>query len=835
MKPPVSNRKLISRCFCLIPCLLIIAFSGCTQYINFLPNQETELPPSPDNTLHNLIKFNVSLSDNIENRGDIFIDILDEVTGLSINPIRYQMNPEGNDTYSAQVSFTRGSIIKYRYVLNQDESYHPEYNSNSMPVRYRLLYVTNDHTINDLVYAFDNSQSGLCNNFGRIQGKVINASSNTGVADVLITAGGIQTYSATDGSYTLDCIKPGKQNLVAIHINGSFQPFQQEAIVAEKSITPAVIKMSPRSFVDITFTVKLPDNQLDIVNSSNIRLIGNIYNLGNTFSDLNGGFSTLASKAPVLEKTSQNTYSITMHLPSELDLRYKYTFGDGYVNAERNESGGYFTRQLIVPNESKVIHDNISNWGNDLNNITTFLLDAPDNTPSSDVISIQIDPSIWTNPIPMRNIGINQWEFHYINPLQSPEEITYRYCRNDQCEFPYVDEKEKNTTSFTFMQDKEYQEINDLMASWPGIESNNEPPTVVMTDINYRRSFIAGVRLSEYYSPTWMPYFDQAISNVKDIGANIVILSPSWTFSNTEIPILRPTAENSMFFQDVEKIGKIAGEYKLEVALYPKVIYNMPIIEWWHNSDANRDESWWQIYFERYQNFIIHNAILAHQINASAIIIEDPIPNYLYMSGQDSTKTEYIESKIIQDHWQTLISELRNNYTGAIIWAIEYEDLLPGDLQPYLGTVDQLYIEISPPLGFTEDSCNALSLSDMLDNDVKIVFNNFNKPITIALNYPSITDVNCAFIDESVFSQDLSTHEIEMSMYNNYQVDLLAQANFYNELFIAVNERDWISGVVSDSYYPPISLMDKTASVHGKPAADVLWFWFTNMLEVSGQ
>ena len=290
-----------------------------------------------------------------------------------------------------------------------------------------------------------------------------------------------------------------------------------------------------------------------------------------------------------------------------------------------------------------------------------------------------------------------------------------------------------------------------------------------------------------------------------------------------------------MFFQDVEKIGKIAGEYKLEVALFPKVIYNMPIIEWWHNSDANRDEGWWQIYFERYQNFIIHNAIQAHQINASAIIVEDPIPNYLYMSGQDSTKTEYIESQIIQDHWLTMISEIRKNYTGAIIWAIGYDDLLPGDLPPYLGTVDQLYIEISPPLGFTEDSCNALSLSDILDNDVKTVFNNFNKPITIALNYPSITDVNCAFIDENVFSQDSSTHEIEMSMYNNYQVDLLAQANFYNELFIAVNERDWISGVVSDSYYPPISLMDKTASVHGKPAADVLWFWFTNMLEVSGQ
>ena len=111
----------------------------------------------------------------------------------------------------------------------------------------------------------------------------------------------------------------------------------------------------------------------------------------------------------------------------------------------------------------------------------------------------------------------------------------------------------------------------------------------------------------------------------------------------------------------------------------------------------------------------------------------------------------------------------------------------------------------------------------------------FNKPITIALSYPSIVDAKCAFIGEDGFSKDFSLHKTDMSMYNNHQIDLLEQAEFYNELFIAVNERDWINGVVSDSYYPPISLMDKTASVHGKPAADVLWFWFTNMLEVTDQ
>jgi hypothetical protein len=38
--------------------------------------------------------------------------------------------------------------------------------------------------------------------------------------------------------------------------------------------------------------------------------------------------------------------------------------------------------------------------------------------------------------------------------------------------------------------------------------------------------------------------------------------------------------------------------------------------------------------------------------------------------------------------------------------------------------------------------------------------------------------------------------------------------------------------VVSRGYYPPAALRDKSASVHGKPAADILWYWFPRMLGV---
>lgn len=63
-------------------------------------------------------------------------------------------------------------------------------------------------------------------------------------------------------------------------------------------------------------------------------------------------------------------------------------------------------------------------------------------------------------------------------------------------------------------------------------------------------------------------------------------------------------------------------------------------------------------------------------------------------------------------------------------------------------------------------------------------------------------------------------------------VNLQAQADIYQALMSAVNERPWVGGVVSRGYFPPAVLHDASASVHGKPAADVLWYWYGRFLGV---
>jgi hypothetical protein len=49
-------------------------------------------------------------------------------------------------------------------------------------------------------------------------------------------------------------------------------------------------------------------------------------------------------------------------------------------------------------------------------------------------------------------------------------------------------------------------------------------------------------------------------------------------------------------------------------------------------------------------------------------------------------------------------------------------------------------------------------------------------------------------------------------------------------MFNAINARSWVSGFVSRGYYVPAALQDKSASIHGKPASDLLWYWFPRLL-----
>jgi hypothetical protein len=111
----------------------------------------------------------------------------------------------------------------------------------------------------------------------------------------------------------------------------------------------------------------------------------------------------------------------------------------------------------------------------------------------------------------------------------------------------------------------------------------------------------------------------------------------------------------------------------------------------------------------------------------------------------------------------------------------------------------------------------------LLDKDIQPFQTIEGKPVILAAAYPSTDDAASGSLTEQLLFQPGASQN---------PVDLQAQADVYQALLMAVNERTWLAGFVSRGYYPPAAMQDASASLHGKPAEDELWYWFGRFLGV---
>ena len=118
----------------------------------------------------------------------------------------------------------------------------------------------------------------------------------------------------------------------------------------------------------------------------------------------------------------------------------------------------------------------------------------------------------------------------------------------------------------------------------------------------------------------------------------------------------------------------------------------------------------------------------------------------------------------------------------------------------------------------------------ILDKNIKPLKDTYKKPILIGVDYPSIAEAatGCVKVDGKCLGFDILDQPSSISGAGT--LDLKAQVNIYNAILVGINQRSWVNGIISRGYYPPVSLQDKSSSIHGKPAADVLWYWFPKLL-----
>jgi hypothetical protein len=805
--------------------LLLSACEGVAYLHTSTAPASTSTPSSTPPATQAVVNFRVRVPDSKDNSQVITLDILDEVTGLALNPARYTLRAVENGIYTISLPFPVGSILKYRFNL-AGKTTAVEYTPLGDQVRYRLYHVVGPGQVSEVVAGWN--RQIVKTTSGQISGKVFNQDTGDVIPGILIAAGGLQTLTNSDGSFLLEGLPEGIHNLVAYSLDGAYQSFQQGADVVSGMNTPAMIKLQAAKLVRITFTVTVPNEAI----GAPIRLAGNLLQLGNTFADLSGGINTIASRMPVLAILPDGRYTITLDLPEGSDIRYKYTLGDGFWNAEQTKNGKFRLHQLIVPSHDQAIDDNVVTWKSGKMAPITFEVAVPENTPASDTISIQLNPYGWTEPLPMWSIGHNRWLYILFNPLEMVSSLRYRYCRNDQCGVADdVATQGENPSGWPVTVGLLPQSFQDEVKSWAWWNPSSEPTNIIASEIVSKSpAFITGVELQPGYHPSWQPRMLPMLQQLQKIDVNTIILSPSWTYSQNTSPILRLTPEQNPLWSDLVATIKQTNALGFKTIVFPQPFFSQTITEWWRM--APKDPKWWDTWFMYYRYFILHHADLCSRYGVAALVIGGEwllpaLPQGKLTDGSPSNVPENAENR-----WRQLLIEVRQRYKGTIIWVMPYPN---GFTNPpsFLDLVDQLYVTFSSPIAArSQESIVELEIDFKLALQKKVqpLYNALNKPIMIGIGYPSVKDAIFSCI--SLVEQEcLSTEQLDQPLPDaaSIKIDLEEQVNIYNAILRVIDQEDWIVGVTTRGYYPPVSLQDGSRSINGKPAYDVLWYWYSKI------
>ncbi len=797
---------------------LLLALSMFLSGCNIFMQTADQTPTATDiETIDNYpqaeIVFQVKVPAPIADGDHLVLEILDDVTGTFFNPFHYQMAEQDEQNFFIRIPLIIGQRIKYRFIRQGTQSFY-EYTAQNKQINYRMLYVTGPLLVQDLIAGW--SDLAYTGPVGRIRGQLVDQDTNTPLPNLLITAAGMQTLSSSDGSFILEGISTWTHNLVISSLDGAYQTFQQGALIAEESTTPIIIPLMKRKLVQVDFEVKVPDNF-----STNLpmRLATNLNSLGFRDADLGAGSSLTSSELPVFTQVSQNTYTLSLNLPAGADFRYKFTFGDGFWNAELDEKGGFVSRLMVVPGENISVKKKIAAMTFQGSSEISFQLLTPSNTPINDKISIQFNPFGWMQPLPMIRTGENEWAYTIYNPIHLLGEVEYRFCRNDQCSKAISEPSQNGRFSTTGSP----QILTTTLSKWSNLSEGLAVTNVDTASglMEPRNGFIAGFEFIKSFPVSWNNNVDQGIKTITNSGANWVIVSPTWSITSINPPLVEPVPGVDLLWPDMTDLLTQLTSNKLQPVLFPQLSSGMLPNHFW--TQAKKDDGWWNTLFDRYHRFMLQNADLAMVTGSYGIIIGDPAMKPAMGGGILADGTMSNSPANADEQWIQMIYDIRARYSGPVIGVISVPDQA-GSLPGWLSEVDGIYILFSPSLLESSDTSingirNAFGMA--LDSLAQPLAAQYGKPLIIGIDYSSNNHAiqGCVAVNDSCLNNANRD-------YADLSIDLNSQAVIYNAAIIECSNRPWISGFISRGFDPTVVLHDQRSSVYGKPAMDILWFWY---------
>ena len=366
-----------------------------------------ELPASVE------VTFNALLPESTLPGDVVYFTLLDEVTGLEFNRQDLPLTPSSEHSASITLSVPPGSLVKYRYTRQTTAGSVDEVSASGSAISYRTYIVDGPgHVAYDMVAAW--ADLPLEQATGQVSGIVTEVNSGQPIPGLNVVGAGLLTQTDREGRFLLAGLPQGLHNILVYSPSGSHLPFQQGALVAAGSETPANIQLSPTLNAAITFWLTPPKEH---TSSTPVFLIGNT--------------TTLASR-PLLTLQPDGRYSVTLQLPSGVDIRYKYSLGDGLWNAEHLADGDFAVRQLVIPPGTTTleIEDQVVSWTAGSSAPIWFELTAP----ADDLLAyIQFKLGDWGTPLPMWPLGEGHWAYKLYSPTNFATPLEYRYCLDAVC------------------------------------------------------------------------------------------------------------------------------------------------------------------------------------------------------------------------------------------------------------------------------------------------------------------------------------------------------------------------------------------------------------------
>ncbi|WP_139044605.1 hypothetical protein [Leptolinea tardivitalis] len=805
--------------------ILIIAgflFSACSS-IEEKTDQQSKASYHPDV----LASFVVTIPEPIVQDSRLSIEFVNPINAHELNPIYIEMQMLDDRHYQLDYPAKKGMMLQYRYVMTGKNN-NVEINSDGKELASRFFFITDHSRIEDTVLGFRSSVA--IGETGQIEGTLRLKGSGQSVSDAIITSDGISTTSSFDGRFRLQGIPAGIQNVTIFSPDGKFEPFQQQAVIDPNFVTPIEIELIPKKFINVTFIVKCPENTPA---SAKLRLFGNLNLLGDSFAGLFGGTSLSQNRAPELSRQSTTEFLIIKQLPVETEIHYLYSLGDSFWNRETSRNGTMKNRTIFTGTEDMVIEDTIESW-NTLNyQPITFMFTPPASTSQDERIQIQLNAFGWMDPLEMWPSDNGVFKFVLFSPLNFSAPISYRFCRNEICGTKEIGSQSDQV--FSFQAGSSSQTIDVPVGVWATWMPSTEP-TIVSTEETSKREigFNTIVEYSDAYRPSYLIYMENSLNAISGLNANTVILPMSFTFRSAQPVWLDIVPGQNPTLNDLELMIAKAKEKGFHVYLRACTHYPTNPDDFWSmlTQNPNGWDQWFSSIFEFYRSA----AEFAESNQVDGIIFGDEDVSPVFFGSTDSSSHIGKLPVDIQQKCNDLFSNIRLSFSREMLLAVNLKDIKTAQIFP-LEKSDGLYILNLGQISSDSRDTNTYSanISNILENSIKPIFDEYGKKIWIGLDFPSIDTgyLGCVnFFNDCMVPSVL---DFPALLQPELTISLKEQSDLYNAALPEINRREWISGVSTRRYILVGNNQDQSSSIRGKPAADVIWYWYSTMLGIPTQ